>query len=48
VILVLRYLLPVLNIVLLLYLSRTREYMADAGAVELLRDNHGENARQSG
>jgi heat shock protein HtpX len=39
VIIILRYLLPVINILLLLYLSRTREYMADAGAVELLRDN---------
>ena len=39
VIIILRYLLPVINILLLLYLSRTREYMADAGSVELLRDN---------
>src|SRR5580700_10935778 len=39
VIMVLRYLLPLINILLLLYLSRTREYMADAGCVELLRDN---------
>lgn len=39
VIIVLRYVLPVINILLLLYLSRTREYMADAGSVELLRDN---------
>jgi len=39
IILVLRYLLPVINIVLLLYLSRTREYMADAGCVQLTRDN---------
>ena len=39
VIMVIRYLLPVINILLLLYLSRTREYMADAGSVELLRDN---------
>lgn len=39
VIMVLRYLLPVINIVLLLYLSRTREYMADAGSVQLMRDN---------
>ena len=38
-IVVLRYLLPVINILLLMYLSRTREYMADAGCVELLRDN---------
>lgn len=39
IIIILRYLLPVINILLLLYLSRTREYMADAGCVELLRDN---------
>jgi len=39
VIMVLRYLLPILNILLLLYLSRTREYSADAGCVELMRDN---------
>lgn len=39
VIMVLRYLLPVINILLLMYLSRTREYMADAGAVQLMRDN---------
>jgi heat shock protein HtpX len=39
IIMILRYLLPVINILLLLYLSRTREYLADAGSVELLRDN---------
>ncbi|MCC2666797.1 MAG: hypothetical protein K0R24_1292 [Gammaproteobacteria bacterium] len=39
VIMMIRYILPVINILLLLYLSRTREYMADAGSVELLRDN---------
>src|SRR5258708_2871810 len=39
IIMILRYLLPLINIILLLYLSRTREYMADAGSVELLRDN---------
>ncbi len=39
VIIVLRYVLPLLTIVLTLFLSRTREYMADAGAVELMRDN---------
>jgi heat shock protein HtpX len=38
-IIILRYLLPIINIVLLMYLSRTREYLADAGCVELLRDN---------
>jgi heat shock protein HtpX len=40
VIVLLRYLLPVLTMFLMLFLSRTREYMADAGSVELLRDNH--------
>jgi heat shock protein HtpX len=39
IIVIVRYLLPVINILLLLYLSRTREYMADAGSVELMRDN---------
>lgn len=39
IIVILRYVLPVINVLLLLYLSRTREYMADAGCVELLRDN---------
>ncbi|KTD19120.1 Zn-dependent protease with chaperone function [Legionella lansingensis] len=39
VILLLRYLLPLITVVLALFLSRTREYMADAGAVELMRDN---------
>lgn len=39
VVLILRYLLPIISILLLLYLSRTREYMADAGAVELMRSN---------
>lgn len=39
VIIVLRYLLPVVSTLLLLYLSRTRELMADAGAVELTRTN---------
>jgi len=41
IIIIVRYVLPVINILLLLYLSRTREYMADAGSVELLRDNQG-------
>jgi heat shock protein HtpX len=36
---VLRMVLPIFTIVLMLYLSRTREYMADAGSVELMRDN---------
>src|SRR5688500_5014647 len=39
VIIILRYLLPLINIFLILYLSRTREYMADAGSVQLVRDN---------
>jgi len=39
IIIILRYVLPIINILLLLYLSRTREYMADAGSVELMRDN---------
>lgn len=39
VIILLRYLLPLMTILLTLFLSRTREYMADAGAVELMRDN---------
>ncbi|AJC50643.1 zinc metalloprotease HtpX [Coxiella endosymbiont of Amblyomma americanum] len=38
-ILVLRYCLPLITILLMLYLSRTREYMADAGSVRLIRDN---------
>jgi heat shock protein HtpX len=39
VIIVLRYVLPVLTLILALFLSRTREFMADSGAVELMRDN---------
>jgi heat shock protein HtpX len=39
IIIVLRYLLPIINVLLLLYLSRTRELMADAGCVELMRTN---------
>jgi heat shock protein HtpX len=39
VIIILRYVLPVISILLLLYLSRTRELMADAGCVELMRTN---------
>lgn len=38
-ILILRVVLPILSALLLLFLSRTREYMADAGAVQLTRDN---------
>jgi heat shock protein HtpX len=39
VIILLRFLLPIVTVLLLLYLSRKREFMADAGAVELTRDN---------
>ncbi|KTD70153.1 heat shock protein HtpX [Legionella steelei] len=39
VIVVLRYVLPLVTVLLTLFLSRTREYMADAGCVELMRDN---------
>jgi heat shock protein HtpX len=39
VIIVLRYVLPLITVVLALFLSRTRELMADAGTVELMRDN---------
>lgn len=39
VIMIVRFVLPIITILLMLYLSRTREYMADAGSVELQRDN---------
>ncbi len=39
VIVVLRYVLPLITVVLALFLSRTREFMADSGSVELMRDN---------
>lgn len=39
VIILLRYLLPLITALLALYLSRKRELMADAGAVELTRQN---------
>ncbi len=39
IIIIVRYVLPIINVMLLLYLSRTREFMADAGSVELCRDN---------
>lgn len=39
VVLVLRYVLPLITVMLTLFLSRAREYMADAGCVELMRDN---------
>lgn len=38
-VMILRYLLPLLTLLLTLFLSRSREYMADAGCVELMRDN---------
>lgn len=39
IIMVLRYVLPLLTVILMMYLSRVREYMADAGCVELMRNN---------
>jgi heat shock protein HtpX len=39
IIILLRFTLPILTMLLMLFLSRTREFMADAGAVELTRDN---------
>lgn len=39
VIMVLRFALPLITMLLTLYLSRSREYMADAGCVQLTRDN---------
>lgn len=39
IIMLLRWLLPLITVLLMLYLSRTREYMADAGCVELTRNN---------
>ncbi|MFA6409445.1 MAG: zinc metalloprotease HtpX [Gammaproteobacteria bacterium] len=38
-IIILRFVLPILTMILMFFLSRSREYMADAGAVELMRDN---------
>jgi heat shock protein HtpX len=38
-VLVLRFVVPILTYFLMMYLSRKREYMADAGAVELMRNN---------
>ncbi len=40
IVMILRYVLPLITVLLTLYLSRTREYMADAGCVELMRDNN--------
>lgn len=39
IIIILRYTLPIITLLLMLYLSRTRELMADAGCVELMRTN---------
>lgn len=39
IIMLLRWLLPLITVLLMLYLSRTREYMADAGCVQLTREN---------
>jgi heat shock protein HtpX len=39
IIMILRFVLPIISVLLLLYLSRTREFMADAGSVELMRTN---------
>ena len=39
VVMLLRFILPLITSMMMLFLSRTREYMADAGAVELMRDN---------
>lgn len=39
IIVVLRFVLPILTLLLVLYLSRKRELMADSGSVELIRDN---------
>lgn len=39
IIIIIRYLLPIISVLMLLYLSRTRELMADAGSVELTRTN---------
>lgn len=39
VLLIVRFVLPILTLLLMMYLSRTREFMADAGSVELMRSN---------
>ena len=39
IVVILRYLLPLITLLLTLFLSRSREYMADAGCVELMRNN---------
>lgn len=38
-VMILRFVLPFITTILTLFLSRTREFMADSGAVELMRDN---------
>lgn len=39
IVMILRYVLPLITVILMMYLSRVREYMADAGCVELMRNN---------
>ena len=39
VVMLLRFILPLITSMMMLFLSRTREYMADAGSVKLMRDN---------
>lgn len=39
IIMILRFVVPIITLLLTFYLSRTREFMADAGAVQLMRDN---------
>lgn len=39
IIIIIRFLLPIITLLLMFYLSRTREFMADAGSVELMRNN---------
>lgn len=39
IVIIARFVLPLVTVFLMLYLSRTREYMADAGCIELQRDN---------
>ncbi len=39
IIIIMRFALPVLTLLLMMYLSRTRELMADSGCVELMRSN---------
>ncbi len=39
IVMLLKFILPIVTVLLMLFLSRSREYMADSGAVELMRDN---------